>query len=214
MAAIPKQQFIELFFDAFEQKIARLQELRKDFPDEAFTLSVLYIDRLASGRFGGKAGQNGKNFCRALRELSGNPLFRTIHPRHLKERAQPYCLSAAPFIESVISRQPSALLDEDELAGEIQNSSLLDNEKAKLIDNLWRGTIANIVYELVRNPEVHGSGSGGLSFDATEYKGRTGVTLDFKEFYDALKQILQSVRKVSMETGHWYGNPNYLKHRH
>jgi hypothetical protein len=53
-----KQSFINAFFSAFKQKIDRLQELRKVYPDEAFTLCLVYIDRLASGHFGGKEGKN------------------------------------------------------------------------------------------------------------------------------------------------------------
>lgn len=176
MEATAKRQLIQSFFAAFEQRIKRLQELRKSFPDESFTLCLVYIDRLASGRFGGGAGQNRRNFSRALRQLSGNALFGMIHPRQLRELTQQYCPSAASFIESVVGRQPNALLVEDELAAEVRNSSLLEVEKTKLIENLWRASVANIAYDYIRTAEVHGPGSGGLSFDKSVYEGRTGIT--------------------------------------
>lgn len=213
MKTTPKQQFIQLFFDAFEQKIKRLQQLRKSFEDEAFTLCLVYIDRLASGHFGGKGGQNRQNFSRTLKQLSGNPLFGMIHPQQVKELTQRNCPTAVSFIELVISRQPTALLCEGEVAAEIRKSSLLDSEKTKLIAHLWRASMANIAYDRIRVAEVHGPGSGGLSFDETIYEGHTGVTLDFEKFYDALCQILERVREASITTGHWFGNPNYIKER-
>ncbi len=213
METTAKQQFIKSFFVAFEERIKRLVEVRKAFPDEAFTLCLVYIDRLASGHFGGSPGQNRRNFWRALKQLSGNALFGMIHPREVKELTQEYCPSALSFIESVTDRQASALLDEDELAEAVRKSSLLDVEKAKVIDNLWRASIANIAYDCIRVAEVHGPGSGGLSFDQSVYEGRTGVTLDFEKFYDALGQIFERVKEASLSTGHWFGNPDYLKQR-
>lgn len=213
MSLLAKRQFIQSFLDSFEQKINRLQELRKSFADEAFTLCLVYIDRLASGHFGGKEHQNRKDFSRALKQLGGNRLFGMIHPRQVRELTQRHCRSATSFIESVIVRQPNTLLDEDELAAEIRKSSLLDDEKAKLIHNLWRASMANIAYDYIRVAEVHGPGSGGLSFDETVYEGHTGVTLDFEKFYDALGHILERVKEASAATGHWFGNPNYMKER-
>lgn len=208
-----KQTFINAFFRAFKDKIDRLQELRNPYRDEAFTLCLVYIDRLASGHFGGKEGENRKNFWRALAQLSGNPLFAMIHPRQLAELTQCYCPSGVPFISSVINRQPNALLDESDVAAEIRKSPLLDSEKRKLIENLWRSSVANIAYDFIRIAEVHGPGSGGLSFDESIYQRQQGVTLSFDMFYDALTKIHEKVTESSLATGHWFGNPNYLKER-
>lgn len=84
-----KEDFICAFFDRFERKISRLTQLfNSSFTEEAFTLCVVYIDRLASGHFGGGPGKNHENFCRALRELSGDPVFSMVHPGELLEQAQ------------------------------------------------------------------------------------------------------------------------------
>lgn len=213
MQASAKQQLIQSFFAAFEQRIKRLPELCKSFPDEAFTLCLVYIDRLASGHFDGGPGQNRSNFSRALKQLSGNALFGMIHPFQVKELTQPYGASATSFIKSVTGRQPNALFGGDELVTEIRKSSLLDVEKDKLIENLWRASIANIAYDYIRVAEVHGPGSGGLSFDEIWYQGHTGIALDFETFYRALGQIFERIKEVSVTTGHWFGNPNYVKGR-
>jgi hypothetical protein len=213
MEASPNQVLIEAFFKAFKDKIERLRKLKESYPDEAFTLCLIYIDRLASGHFGGRDSQNRKNFWQAPTHLSGNPLFGMLHPGKLHELAQKHCPTAAAFIASLIGRQPNALLDENQVAEEIRKSTLLDGEKRKLIENLWRSSIANITYDSIRTAEVHGPGSGGLSFDKTLYNGRTGVELTFDTFYEALQRIQQKVSEASLTTGHWFGNPNYMRER-
>lgn len=214
MPLSPKQQFINAFFERFEEKADRLQRLHSEsFADEAFTLCLIYIDWLASGRYGGKYGQNRKNFCRALKELSNNPLFGMIHPRHLMEQTRRICPSIASTIESITSRNPQALLEEEKLANEIRGSSATDSEKTKLISNLWRASIANVLYDCIRNPEVHGLGSGGLSFDESVYQGKVGVSIDFRVFYDAFRAILLRIREISIKSSEWFGNPDYMKER-
>lgn len=145
------REMLESFFDNFQERLARLQQLRKQFfVDEAFTLCLVYIDRLASGHFGGTAGQNRKNFWKALTHLSGNPLFGMIHPRNLRELSKLHFPPALSFIQSVVNIQANVLLNEDALAAKIRKSSLPDPEKAGLISNLWRASIANITYDCVR----------------------------------------------------------------
>lgn len=214
MSLTPKQQFISAFFVKFNEKVERLEKLHSEsFADEAFTLCLIYIDRLASGYYGGKYGQNRKNFCRALRELGNNPLFGMIHPQRLLEQIRRTCPSAASVIESIAAEEPHALLDEDKLAKGIRNSSLTDREKVKLISNLWRASIANISYEYIRNAEVHGPGSGGLSFDESIYQGKVGVSVGFRVFYDALRAIILRAREISMKSSQWFGNPEFMKER-
>lgn len=209
-----KQQAIQSFLTRFSQKIERLSELRsRSFEDEAFTLCLVYIDRLASGHFGGKAGRNREDFWRALKNLSGNPLFGMIHPTRLQELTQRRCPSASSFINAIVGRDPHALLNEDDLAEEIRSSSLLEREKDKLISNLRRASMANIAYDYIRVAEVHGPGSGGLSFDETTYEGKKGVTLDFETFHHVLKQIFTRVADASMDSEQWFGNPNYPEER-
>ena len=205
-----KQQFIQAFFDGFKAKVLRLKDLfSQSFEDEAFTLCLVYIDRLASGHYGGQLGQNRKNFWQVLTNLSGNPLFGMIHPRELLEQTKAKYPSAALLIESIVNRQSGALLKEDDLATEIKSSSLTGPDKIQLTSNLWRASMANICYDYIRNAEVHGPGSGGLSFDETIYQGRKGVKLDFDMLYAALDEILRRVADASIQTRQWFGNPKY-----
>jgi hypothetical protein len=207
-----KKDFVQAFFEEFAHKISRLPELsERSFPDEAFTLCVVYIDRLASGHYGGDPGKNQENFCRALRELSGNPLFAKLHPRELLEGTQRKFPGAVAFVRLVLERKaPGALIDEDEVASVIRKSSLDDSTKRNLTANLWRASMASIFYRRVRGPEIHGPGSGGLDFDETLCNGKKGVKVDFHLVYDALRSIYDRIKAVSVESGSWFGNPNYF----
>jgi hypothetical protein len=208
-----KEDFIRDFFDNFGSKISRLSELFKaSYHDEAFTLCVVYIDRLASGFYGGDSGKNHENFCRALKELSGNPLFAMIHPRELLDRTMQKLPDAVPLVKSIIEKEtPGVLLEEQKVARAINDSSLDGSTKHKATANLWRASMASICYERVRGREIHGPGSGGLDFDETLYNGKKGIKLDFRLVYDALCNIHQQVKAESVQSGNWFGNPNYLK---
>ncbi len=206
-----QSRIVQAFFEEFGRKVARLPGLfASSFCDEAFTLCIVYIDRLASGRYGGGAGRNRENFCRALRELSGVPLFAMLHPCELVEQTEQKFPDALPLVKSIVEKAPGALLGEAVLARAIQNSSLDPSIKGQLIANLWRASIASICYSHLRRPEIHGPGSGGLSFDETIYDGQKGVTVDFPMMYSALRGIHEQIKAISVQTGNWFGNPNYF----
>jgi hypothetical protein len=212
MSSSHKQDLIRAFFDDFGRKVDRLEDLNEEgFKDEAFTLCIVYIDRLASGNYGPEPGHSAEAFCRALRELGGNPLFEMIHPRELLERTQEWLPAAVALVGSLVKRQPGALLSEVELAQHINSSSLAGSDKQSLISNLWRASMANICYEYIRNPQVHGPGSIGFTFDKTTFAGKGGVRLDFHVLHDALHNIWVHTREISIRTGEWFGRAGYLK---
>lgn len=204
-----KLYFIRAFFEAFGCRIERLPKLfAESFGDEAFTLCVMYIDRLASGHYGGD-GNSHRSFSSALRELGGDPLFAMLHPRVLLEKAKEFCPDAVPLLESTVKMHPSALLEEVALAQAIRNSNLNESIKHKLRDNLWRASIASICYSRIRGQLVHGPGGGPLSFDQSDYKGQKGVRVDFRLLHEALLRIYDHIKAMSLENAEWFGNPNY-----
>lgn len=208
-----KQNYIRAFFDEFGRKILRLTQLvNNSFGEEAFTLCVVYIDRLASGHFGGGPGKNHENFCRALRELSGDPVFTMLYPRELMERTTLKFPKALAYIKAVVDENPHTLLEEAHVARAVRNSPLDDSIKESLTANLWRSSIASICYSEVRVPEIHGAGSGGLLFDQTTYDGQK-LQVDFLRIHKALWSIYEQIKSTSIQSGDWFGNPDYLKSR-
>ncbi len=136
-----------------------------------------------------------------------------LHPRELSEQVQQHSPNSLPVIASIIHPEPHALLDEAAVAAAILSSAIPSSEKQKLIQNLWRASIASICYEKVRCPEIHGAGSGGLDFDQTIHEGKVGIQIDFDLVYSALSRILQFVESASLQTGDWFANPNYPRAR-
>jgi hypothetical protein len=210
--------FIQAYFDDLSTRIENLKKLSsgqiegQSFRDEALILCLVYIDGLASNYY----GEDGikESFCKALRELSGNPLFGKLHVRRLLDpENDPHWEGAKDGVEKLASENPGELLDETDVANSIRKSGVLEHVQEKLIKNLWRYSIAAICYEMMRNAAVHGLGASTLSFDETIYEGTRGVRLTFTVLHQALVQIAQHISQESIRTGEWFGRKNYFKTR-
>ena len=215
MNSTDERFFIEAFFEGFEKKIDRLPHLNDQrFHDEAKTLCLVYIDRLASGRYFDGQEANKRNFCRALRELSGDPFFGAIHPKKLLESVQNNAsvkIGFAPPIEALLQKHPKVFFTENEVQHEFQNSPLLQEQKESFFKELWRASVAAICYEELRTSAVHGPGSidASLSFSETSFQGKTEMKLTFEMLYKALQNIFKAVKDSSITTGRWFGNSLY-----
>lgn len=204
--------FIRAYLEGFRQKIDRLQDLAdKSFCDEALILCVVYIDYLAYGRyFDGHENSRGK-FCRALRELSGNPFFSAIHPKVLLEVAEKCSGEIQSLMQSIVRQHPKQFFTPDEVVQEIKASSLSDSAKSSVIANLWRASVAAICYERIRCHAVHGPGrSINLTFPETAYNGLVTMAIDFDLLYCALRAIFDELEVLSLQTGELFGNPLYM----
>jgi hypothetical protein len=212
-----KAVFINAYFKHLKEALEKLLKLRSlrveglSFRDEALILCLVYIDGLASN-FYGEATE--KNFCKALAELSGNPIFAKLHPKRLLDPKFKFWNSAPKakqVIETLISNRIGELFDEAEIADIIRKSGLPSLLEQNLIEKLWQCSIGAICYEHMRFGAVHGLGTGSLSFDNTTYNGKHGVTLDFDLLYAALQNICNHVARGSTEMGEWFGRPDYFK---
>ena len=208
-----KTSYIAAFFTVFEKKVDRLSILRDSFPEEAFTLCLVYIDRLASGRYGGKDPRNRENFWRALTELTSISVFGLLHPDCLIEEAERHTPSAVPTLRALVANDPTALLTEQQVSDAIRGSDVEMEDRKKVLENLWRASVANITYDCIRNPAIHGPGAGGLSFSETTHNGKKGLVLDFDIFYDGLRQVSSGVKALSVATGEWFGNSAFSVRR-
>lgn len=206
---LKKRDFIRLYFDAFRKRVHRLSALdTTGFPDEAFTLCIIYIDRLASGHYGGN--QKNRNFHRVLTELGGDSLFKLLHPTDVLTVAQKAAGHELPEFKAAVERGGNRLLDEAVAIAVFKRTAPTVEANRHFTENIWRASIASIVYRRCRNPEVHGPGSGGLSLDEIVHNGTRGIRIDFANLYPALLSILSKIAALSNETGHWYGNPFFI----
>ena len=206
-----KAFFIQEYFSGFRKKIERLDELFKGtFEEEVWTLCVVYIDQLASGRYCDGQEKNHENFCRALSELSGDRFFGMIHPRQLSDVAQTRNQAIRDVVSQFVKNHPDQFIEQETFKQFVQQSSLTESVKSCLIANLWRASVASICYERIRCQAVHGPGwSSTLTFDKTAYDGALGARVDYGRLRDALYGVLREVESLSLHSEEWFGNPLY-----
>lgn len=209
-----KVVFIKAYFDKLAQRIENLAKLNAspEHRDEALILCLVYIDGLASNYYGGESIK--ENFCKALRELSGNPLFAKLHTKMLLDPSNDkYWQGIKPAIETLAKGRAGELLEESEVAAQIRASGISQQHQDALIAQLWRSSIGAICYEVMRNSAVHGLGTGTLSFDETVYEGKLGFVLNFDLLHSALRRVSDHIAKDSIQKGEWFGRKDYFKSR-
>lgn len=213
-----KAFFVTAYFGQLQFRIEKLTKLRAgriegfSFREESLVLCLLYIDGLASCYYGEATA---KAFCKALCELSGNPLFAKLHPQKLLDPANDkYWKNAASAkleLEKQARAKPNEMFDESCLAHIICQSNIPEAQQEELVGNLWRCSIGAICYEYMRCGAVHGLGANSLVFSTTNYEGKQGFILDFDLLYVALENIVAHVARESIDRGEWFANPDYLK---
>lgn len=220
-----KVTFIKAFFDKLRERIENLTQLNasSSFRTEALMLCLVYIDGLASNYYAGGDGKNKEDFCRALRELSGDALFGKLHVKVLLDpdndkywaggKTDKDQSAAKIAVEELAKGKPGELLDESEVAERIRSSGVDKETQDRLIANLWRSSIGAICYDVMRSSAVHGLGTSTLSFDETLHEGKRGFTLNFERLLGALRHICEHIATESVAKGEWFGRKDYLKRR-
>ncbi len=148
----------------------------------------------------------GRNFVDALVQFGGNPLMQLAHPlqavRSFGSMNEPW-KTLAGRLEAAFQGPPYELVPiltlENELAKHFSGSEL----KAEL----WRTTIANVVYRRLRNPAIHGFGpSGGIIFSETKWKGQPVPEVGLPSLKDCALGLINEARNRSVANGQWFGN--------
>ncbi len=78
------------------------------------------------------------------------------------------------------------------------------DQTAWLRDNLFKGTIAAISYELVRSKLVHDIEAADVTFNETTINGNPVPDLNFELLYPALLNIFLRLKDKSLEANIWY----------
>lgn len=203
-----KLGFIRAFLDEANTRVGFLEELANTgHKPEAMTLCLVYIDRFAQ-YLGWPQTLAGWNFVNALINFGGNPLMGLAHPfqavrafeaiKALKTLAGRIGVA---FPGSSYGLIPTSTF-ETELAKHITASEL-----TQLRPELWRTTIANVVYQHLRNPAIHGFGSsGGIIFSQTTWNGQAVPELGLSLLRTCALGLIAEARKRSEVNGEWFGN--------
>ncbi len=200
-------KFIEPGFTELEEKTEFLGELfRGRHKDEALTLCCCYIEA-AGNKYYTEAYTNQENFVNIIKEFGGEEVLSAIHPIHLKDALPAKDNQIQLIIEKVeetLNNLVGQLYTDEELE-ELCEPHLDISEMETLKRNLWRGTLAAIVYVYIRSELVHRVGATNYHFSNLTFKGAQVAFPDFQLLYSTWGRILSSMKDYSLKTGTWFG---------
>jgi hypothetical protein len=90
---------------------------------------------------------------------------------------------------------------------DIVESHLTPGQCGWLKREIYRGTIASIVFTEIRSLNVHWLGSAdALSFSKSFYRGHPLPNIDFWILHRALMKVAAYARDLSLHTNKWFGS--------
>jgi len=208
-----KSESIADFFDDAHSRAVHLLDLHAGRPAEASTLCLVYIDSFSQWLFWPRS-QTGRNFVEALVEHGGDPEFALIHPLALTrafEAMKGHWKDFATRLGGLFPGPAYSLRAKSEFLAEVAPG--FTQSEAKLLEaELWRGTIASVVYTRLRNPSVHSfRRAAEISFDSTTYQGEPARPITFQRLHQALLKLIAEARARSMANNQWFGNDSIVR---
>jgi hypothetical protein len=204
-----KLSFIRAFLDEANTRVGFLEELANTgHKPEAMTLCLVYIDRFAQYLCWPQT-LAGRNFVDALVQFGGDPLMGLAHPlqavRAFEAMNEPWKTLAGRI--KVAFPGPSHELLPTSTFEEALKEYLTPLQLMQLKPELWRATIANVVYQHLRNPAIHGFGStGGIILSQTTWNGQAVPELGLSLLKTCALGLIVEARKRSEANGQWFGN--------
>jgi hypothetical protein len=159
--AVAKRKFITAFFDDAEKRAVYLLDLHANGrATEAATLCLVYIDSFSQWLCWPRS-RSGRNFVEALVDHGGDPEFALIHPLAAIRAFETMKEQWKNFATKLRSHFPGpeySLFEKGDFLTEVA-ADFTEPEANLFGVELWRGTIANVVYSRLRNPSVHSTRS-------------------------------------------------------
>ena len=201
-------ELIKTGFKQLEAKTIFLGELFRDgHQDEALTLCCCYIEA-AGNNYYTEANKNQENFVKIIKEYGGVEVLSAIHPKHLQDafpKKDSQIQSIVVKIEEKLNNSVGQLYTEEELESLCELH--LDNSEIEILKkNLWRGTLAAIVYVFIRSALVHRTMAPSYHFSNTTFKGEQVAFPDFDLLYFVWGRILSEMKDYSLRTVTWMGS--------
>lgn len=175
---------------------------------EALTLCLTYVDSFATWLYWPRAGV-GRNFSEALAEHEPQPFLALMHPlqfvRALTRLKEPWKERAAR-IAAVFPGPDYSLLDHATFFARMADGTSAPDLTA-LREEAWRGTVASIAYEYLRNPSVHTfAGNWSVLFERTSQDGTWAGVFGIDRLLPVLRTMVDVAEQRSLDTGKWFGD--------
>lgn len=201
-----KMGFSSAYFDELERKIEVLSQLAETgYRHEALTLCLVYIDGLAQ-RLCWPSERNGANFVRALGEYTKDVEMSLVHPLQLSRalaRLKPAWKPVSTAVGAAFPGPTYELLSASTVIAAL-GSTVSAQQRGDLEREIWRGTIAAVAYDRMRNSAVHALGASPRSFDSTRYAGKPAQPLDLPRLQRAARDLAAEARRRPEATGDWF----------
>ena len=207
-----KREAIGCFFDEAEARVGFLVELTQAGHEaEATTLCLTYIDSFAQW-LRWPASSTGRNFVEAVVQFGGDPVMALAHPlqamRAFRRMKAPWP-DLADRIQPVFANPPYELLPTPAF---VEALGIARTEIEQVRREAWRTTIANLVYQHLRNTSVHAFGGGsGIWLSQTTHQGLPVSPVRFQQLLRCVRGLVAEARRRSEDTGQWFGNDAIVK---
>lgn len=209
-----KREVIASFFDNAEARLAFLPELaRTNHGLEAMTLCLTYIDSFAQWLLW-PATTSGRSFVEALIQFGGDPLMPLAHPlqavRAFGSMKTPW-RNLASRIQEIFPGSDYELLGTAAFVDALK-ARLTSGDLERLQHEIWRTTIANLVYQHLRNPSVHAfGGSSGIWLSHTTHERVSVPPIELHQLLGCARGVVAEARRRSERTCQWFGNDAIVK---
>src|SRR5208337_819113 len=179
---------------------------------ESLTLCLVYLDGL-SHLLSWPGKETGRNFVQTLCSHDPAGFLALTHPLQLIRAFDamngPWP-SRARSLEERYPGPPYSLMSRAEASNAISDTFTC-NEVAEIVRELWRGTVAAVVYHWMRNPSVHGfGGSQRISFDETSLEGSPAPSLSLHTLLPPLRAMINEGRERSLKACEWFGDDRII----
>jgi hypothetical protein len=203
-----KLDYIRDFFNAAESRVHFLNELiAAGHKTEAMILCLVYIDQFAQVLCWPSTALGGQNFVTALIRFGKDPFMRLVHPLQAIRSCEG--TKQLKHVATQLAKRfpgPSYELMTVTRFETVLTQLGTDAEFEKLRPEIWRATLANIVYEWLRNPIIHGFKTGGVSFPEATYNGQNVPELKTPKLINCVKGLIAEARRRSEAKGQFFGN--------
>lgn len=204
-----KRHPIEAYFEDLQRRVELLPRLSDaGYPDEALLLCCCRIESLGSSLYW-PDDSAAKNFVRVLQEYGGEELLWHVHPKQLieslRERVPKLYRLIGDRLCAALASDEHALRSPNEIAAPL-DGRLAPSELKQLMQHLWRGTVASLVYSYLRGPLVHGPGASPLLLSKSRLHGGPIPVLDFNLLFPPLCRVLNEAKRISIASDSLFGH--------
>jgi hypothetical protein len=205
-----KEALMNAYFDKALERVSFVERLAAEGHEiESLTLCVVYLDGL-SQLLSWPEKEVGRNFVQTLCSHDQSGYLSLIHPlqliRAFDSMNRPWT-PRARALETRYSGPPYSLMSREDASNAIGETFSSKNEVAEVVRQLWRGTLAAVVYHWMRNPSVHGlGGSPRITFDETNFKDTCPPAISLGTLLPPLKEMLRQARERSLNRCEWFGD--------